>query len=350
MIKLDKISVEFKGKADNFEAVKDVSLVIEKSEIFGIVGTSGAGKSTLLRTINLLQRPTKGEIWIDNKNITNYTGEELRQIRLKTGMIFQSFNLIKGKTVSQNIAFALKARGVEKEIRDSRVRELLDLVGLPDKGNAYPSQLSGGQKQRVGIARALSNNPDILLCDEATSALDLESTEAIVSLLKEINKKLGITIIFISHELEVIKSLCHRVGVMSQGNLVEVGAVFDIFASPQDDFTKQLVSKTINLSIPEEVKAMTQGKLIRLQYKGDQTLEPVISSAAKHFKVDLNILHGNIQYINGKPLGALVIGVQGIEEEVNKAISYINGKVQELEVIYDGRNSGAFGELRESAV
>lgn len=350
MIKLRRVSVEFRGKAEDFKAVKDVSLVIETGEVFGIVGTSGAGKSTLLRTINLLQRPTEGEIWIDNKNVTNYAGEELRLIRRKTGMIFQNFNLIKGKTVQQNIAFALKANGVHKEKQQNRVQELLELVGLPDKADAYPAQLSGGQKQRVGIARALSNNPDILLCDEATSALDLESTEAIVSLLKKINKQLGVTIVFISHELEVIKNLCHRVAVMSQGRLVEVGEIFDVFSSPQADFTKQLVSKTTNLALPEEVKMSTQGKLIQLRYKGEQTLEPVISNTAKYFKIDLNILHGNIQYINGKPLGVLIIGIQGIEEEADKAIAFLRGKVQELEVIYDGRDVGIIEKLRESAV
>jgi D-methionine transport system ATP-binding protein len=350
MIRLDKISVNFPSKHEVFKAVEEVSLTIEKGEIFGIVGTSGAGKSTLLRTINLLQRPSFGEVWIDNKNITNFTGEELRQLRLKTGMIFQSFNLIKGKTVSQNIAFALKARGLEKNKLAKRTSELLELVGLPEKGDSYPSQLSGGQKQRVGIARALSNNPDILLCDEATSALDLESTESIINLLKEINHKLGITIVFISHELEVIKSLCHRVGVMNGGRLVELGQVFDIFASPQNEYTKQLVSKTIRISLPEEVKALTIGKIISLKYKGNQTLEPVISNTSKLYKVDLNILHGNIQYINNKPLGVLIIGVQGERIEIDKAIQYISSKVQELEVIYDGRNIRAIGELRESAV
>lgn len=350
MIRIENVSVIFHGKEEGFKAVEKVSLTIKKGEIFGIVGTSGAGKSTLLRTINLLQRPTEGEIWIGDRNITNFTGEELRRSRLEIGMIFQGFNLIKGKTVSQNIAFALKASGVEQEKAAQRTKELLELVGLPEKGDAYPSQLSGGQKQRVGIARALANYPDILLCDEATSALDLESTESIVQLLKDINSKFGITIVFISHELDVIKSLCHRVGVMKGGSLVEVGEVFEIFASPQHPYTKQLVSKTVNIRIPEEVKALAEGKLVLLKYKGEQTLEPVISSASKRYKVNLNILHGNIQYINGKPLGVLVIGIEGNEAEVYNAILYINSMVQELEVIHDGGNVRALRELRESVV
>lgn len=346
MIQLKNISVTYSGKEDDFQAVEGASLEIEKGEIFGIVGTSGAGKSTLLRTINLLQKPSQGEVWIEGTNITQLKGEALRLVRLKIGMIFQSFHLIKGKTVGQNVAFALKACGMEKEKQRQRVEELLELVGLPDKENAYPSQLSGGQRQRVGIARALANNPGILLCDEATSALDLESTEAIVRLLKEINQRLGITLVFISHELDVIKSLCHRVGVMKGGSIVEVGNVFDIFANPKHDYTKQLVSKTVNITVPEEVRSFTQGKLIRLRYKGEQTLEPVISNAAKLFRVHLNILHGNIQYIHGKPLGVLIISVHGEEEETNRAVSYIEKKVDELEVIDDG----AYSEFRESVV
>lgn len=350
MIRLEHISVEFHNKEDSLKAVNGVSLDIRKGEIFGIVGTSGAGKSTLVRTINLLQRPTEGAVWINGRNITSYTGESLRQVRLKIGMIFQSFNLIKGKTVLENVAFALKASGSDKKQQQTRANELLELVGLPEKSSAYPAQLSGGQKQRVGIARALANNPDILLCDEATSALDPESTEAIVKLLKDINQKLGITIVFISHELEVIKSLCSRVGVMQGGSLVEAGEVFDIFAKPRHPYTKQLVSKTINLNIPEEVKALIHGKLIRLKYNGEQTLEPVISNGAKIFKVDLNILHGNIEYINNKPLGMLLIAVQGRVEEVDKAIAYLKEKVQEMEVIYDGISGRAVGKLGESAV
>lgn len=350
MIRLENISVEFNNKEDSIKAVNRVSLEIRKGEIFGIVGTSGAGKSTLVRTINLLQRPTQGAIWISGMNITNYQGEDLRQVRLKIGMIFQSFNLIKGKTVLENITFSLKASGADKNRQKTRAHELLELVGLPEKSNAYPAQLSGGQKQRVGIARALANDPDILLCDEATSALDLESTGDIIKLLKGINQKLGITIVFISHELEVIKSLCGRVGVMQGGNLVEAGQVFDIFAKPQDPYTKQLVSKTINLSIPDEIKALINGKLIRLKYNGEQTLEPVISNGAKLFKVDLNILHGNIEYINDKPLGMLLIAVQGRLEEVDRTIAFLRERVQEMEVIYDGISGRAALELGESAV
>jgi D-methionine transport system ATP-binding protein len=263
-------------------------------------------------------------------------------------MIFQSFNLIKGKTAAQNIAFSLKANGVDKDRIESRTKELLELVDLSSKGSAYPSQLSGGQKQRVGIARALANNPDILLCDEATSALDLENTEAIIKLLREINCKLNITIVFISHEMDVIKKLCQRVGVMNSGRLIEVGEVFDIFASPKDNFTKQLVNKVVDISVPEEIENLTAGTLIKLKYKGKNAMEPIISKASKIFDVDLNILHGTIQYIGKSSLGILIIDIEGNLDEINKAIDYIKERVEELEVIKYGRNTGIAFESSES--
>ncbi len=239
MIRIEHVTKTY----DDVIAVDDVSFNIKKGEIFGIIGYSGAGKSTLLRCLNLLERPTTGKVWIDNKDFTKLTDREVRKERLKVGMIFQHFYLISSKTVYDNIAFSLKAAGKKKSDIKIRVLELLDLVGLTDRANHYPAQLSGGQKQRVGIARALANNPKVLLCDEATSALDPTTTVAILNLLKEINEKLGITIVLITHEMEVIKDVCHRIAVMENGKVIEIGSVYDIFANPKQALTKKFVRK-----------------------------------------------------------------------------------------------------------
>lgn len=255
MIRLENVSVDFPaGKAAQSRAVNNVNLTIQQGEVFGIVGTSGAGKSTLLRTINLLQRPTEGRVFLGDTLISDASGRELRQHRQRIGMIFQHFNLMHTRNVYDNVAFSLRAAGKSKEEIASRVPEILALVGLQDKGTAYPAQLSGGQKQRVGIARAIANHPEVLLCDEPTSALDLETSASILALLKSINVRLGITIVLISHEMSVIKSICQRMAVMTGGNIVEEGDVFTIFSSPQHAYTKQLVSHTSPVELPERFK------------------------------------------------------------------------------------------------
>jgi D-methionine transport system ATP-binding protein len=335
MIQLENISVTFGSGERKFSAVDDVSLEIKKGEIFGIVGSSGAGKSTLVRTINLLQRPTKGTVKIDGVDITNYKGETLRNVRLKVGMIFQHFNLIKGKTVFDNIAFALKASGKSKAEIKARTEELLSIVGLSDKSNAYPAQLSGGQKQRVGIARALANHPEILLCDEATSALDLETTESILQLLKEINKEFGITIVLITHEMDVVKSICNRVAVMKEGKVIEFGDSYDIFASPKEDFTKQLIERTLKLEIPKEILEESKGTIVKVTYKGTGAVDPILSNTAKKYSVHLSILHGKIEYIGGSPLGMLVVGLDGEKSDIQNAFNYIKESTYEA-VIYNG--------------
>lgn len=335
MIELKDVSVFFNIKGNNVEAVKDINVKINKGDIFGIVGLSGAGKSTLVRTINLLQKPTKGKIFINDEDITELKGEALRQIRLKIGMIFQHFNLISGKTVYQNIEFALKANNYPKDKIENRVEELLKLVYLQDKAKAYPANLSGGQKQRVGIARALANNPEILLCDEATSALDLENTQEILKLLKEINKKYGITIVFITHEMEVAKSLFNRVAVMHRGEIVEVNDVYSIFANPKDEVTKSLIHKNLNIELPRGVEGLIEeGKLLKIYYKGEKSVNPLIAEVSKKFEVYISIIHGKIDYINDKPLGILLINITGDTEEIRKAENYIRCNVSQVDKIY----------------
>jgi D-methionine transport system ATP-binding protein len=335
LIELKDVSVVFNIKGTGVEAVKDVNLKINKGEIFGIVGLSGAGKSTLVRTINLLQRPSSGKVIIDGVDITNLNGEELRKQRLKIGMIFQHFNLISGKTVYKNVEFVLKANNYPKNKRKEKVEELLKLVSLEDKAKAYPANLSGGQKQRVGIARALANNPEILLCDEATSALDLENTEEILKLLKKINEEYGITIVFITHEMEVAKRLFNRLAVMSAGRVVEVNDVYSVFAAPEDKITKSLISKNLNIELPKGIeKLISVGEIVKLHFKGDKSVEPLISEVSKKFKVYISIIHGKIDYINNKPLGILLINITGDKEEINKAKLYLKENVAEIEENY----------------
>ncbi|MFW2490604.1 methionine ABC transporter ATP-binding protein [Clostridium chromiireducens] len=334
MIELKNINVEFKSKGSLIHAVKDVNLTINNGEVFGIVGLSGAGKSTLVRVINLLQKPSSGQVFINGEDITTLKRSELRQTRLKIGMIFQHFNLISGKTIYENIEFVLKVNNYPKEKRKDRIYELLELVNLKDKVDVFPSNLSGGQKQRVGIARAIANNPEILLCDEATSALDLENTEEILKLLKDIKDNTGITIVFITHEMEVAKKLFNRVAVMSRGEIVEVNDVYSIFSDPKHEVTKSLINRNSNLVLPKEVlDSVSKGEIIKVYYKGDNSLKPIISEAAKNFDVDISIIHGKIDYIDGKPIGILIINITGDKDEIARAKMYIKENVIRTERI-----------------
>ena len=334
MIKFENVSVSFPYKNKVVDAVRDVSFSIEQGEFFGIVGTSGAGKSTLLRTINLLQSPTSGNIFVNSKDITRIKGEELRRLRLQIGMIFQQFNLIRTKTVFENIAFALKVAGKNKQEIEKRVPEVLELVGLTDKASAYPSTLSGGQKQRVGIARAIANNPQILLCDEPTSALDLETTNSILELLKEINTKLGITTVIISHEMNVIKKTCNRVAVMRHGEVVELDNVFNVFTTPKHEFTQSLVNHTTNLDLPSRLLQDKSKKMLKIIYNGDNAEESIIANTIQQFNVNLNILHGKIEYISEKPFGILLVQVDGINaSDISNAEQYLKEKTYKIEII-----------------
>lgn len=331
MIRLEGITKQYK----NTTAVHDISLTIGKGEIFGIIGYSGAGKSTLVRCLNLLERPTKGKIFIGGEEITALSDRDIRKKRQEIGMIFQHFHLISAKTVFDNVAFSLKAAGMPKEERNARVPELLEMVGLADKAKAYPAQLSGGQKQRVAIARALANNPKVLLCDEATSALDPTTTDAILQLLKEINRTLGITIVLITHEMEVVQKICDRVAVMEAGKIVELGTVYDVFSGPEHPLTKEFVQSVHSFSLPERLLESRKGTIAKITFKGDSAESPIISETLAKFSITINILHGQITYINDKPLGTLIIEAIGSRKEIEAAIRFIAARTKQLEVLAD---------------
>ena len=326
-------------------AVNDVSLTINDGDIFGIIGFSGAGKSTLVRCINLLERPTSGTVEVDGKDLTKLSEKELRESRKKIGMIFQHFNLFPSRTIFGNVAFPLQGSGLSKEEIAAKVRNLLELVGISEKENAYPSQLSGGQKQRVAIARALANDPDILLCDEATSALDPQTTKAILDLLKDLNKKLGITIVVITHEMAVVKEICNKVAVMEKGRVVEEGDVFSIFANPQEALTQSFIKTTSNLRKIEDlvyegspVVDLKPGELIvRLSYIEKNISEPLISAMTYKFNVILNIIFANIEIIQDAPIGGTVAIMSGKSEDIDAALDYLRDKNVGVEVIKDAR-------------
>ncbi len=326
-------------------AVNDVSLTINDGDIFGIIGFSGAGKSTLVRCINLLERPTSGTVEVDGKDLTKLSEKELRESRKKIGMIFQHFNLFPSRTIFGNVAFPLQGSGLSKEEIAAKVRNLLELVGISEKENAYPSQLSGGQKQRVAIARALANDPDILLCDEATSALDPQTTKAILDLIKDLNKKLGITIVVITHEMAVVKEICNKVAVMEKGRVVEEGDVFSIFANPQEALTQNFIKTTSNLRKIEDlvnegspVVDLKPGELIvRLSYIEKNISEPLISAMTYKFNVILNIIFANIEIIQDAPIGGTVAIMSGKSEDIDAALDYLRDKNVGVEVIKDAR-------------
>jgi len=333
MLELKNVSVRFRSRSRSVDAVRDASLHVERAEVFGIVGASGAGKSTLLRTINLLERPSEGEIWSGGRNIASLRGEALRKERLNIGMVFQHFNLLHSQSVFENIALPLRAAGQPKAAIQKRVEELLELVELGGMGRAMPSQLSGGQKQRVGIARALANHPGILLCDEPTSALDLETTESILNLLAGINQKLGVTIVIISHEMAVIKKICHRVAVMKDGVIVENKPVYELFAHPEHAFTRELVAKSLDLRLPERVLQERTGTIVRLVFLGARAEDPILNEITERFLVKANILHGRIEYIDDRPIGILIVSLQGKPARIKHALEYLQNCVARLEII-----------------
>ncbi|MDN4074954.1 methionine ABC transporter ATP-binding protein [Fictibacillus terranigra] len=335
MIEVRNLVKVYRSKKKEIVGVNNVSLSVKAGEIYGIIGYSGAGKSSLLRCLNLLEKPTSGEVEIDGVNLPSLKGEDLRKARLKIGMIFQHFHLVSSKTVYENIAFALKAAGKSKDEAEKRVLELLDLVGLADKKEQYPAQLSGGQKQRVGIARALANNPKVLLCDEATSALDPSTTKSILNLLKDINRKLGLTIVLITHEMEVVKEICHKVAVMQNGEVIEEGGVYDIFSNPQEPLTKDFINSILQFELPQQLIQNRKGKIIRIQFKGEIAEESVVSELFQKYKVKGNILHGKIEYIQEIPLGIFIMELTGEDSEVERAIEYITEKTRSLEVVHD---------------
>ena len=336
MIEIHNLSKIYETKNGTVTGVDNVSLAVNEGEIFGIVGYSGAGKSSLLRCINLLERPTKGSIKVDGIDLTSLKSKELREARLKIGMIFQHFYLISQKTVFENIAFALKAANLPKIQVKQRVEKLLEMVGLSDKKDVYPSQPSGGQKQRVGIARALANDPKVLLCDEATSALDPTTTKSILNLLKKINKELSITIVLITHEMNVVKEICSRMAIMQEGKVIEEGAVYDIFANPNAELTKEFIESVVSFNIPKLILDSCEGLIIKVTFRGKVADEGVISDMLQSFKVKGNFLHGSIEYIQDLPLGIFIMELRGTNKETTSALTYIEERAAQVEVLRDG--------------
>ena len=345
MIEFTHVSKDFGTGEKMVRAVRDVSLTIQDGEIFGIIGFSGAGKSTLVRCINLLERPTNGTVVVDGKEMTALSPKELRLARRKIGMIFQHFNLMPSRTVFGNVAYPLQGQGLSKQAIQNKVRKLLKLVDIADKETAYPSQLSGGQKQRVAIARALANDPKVLLCDEATSALDPQTTKAILTLLKDLNQKLNLTIVMITHEMAVVKEICDHVAIMEHGQVVEQGEVFSLFADPKQPITQNFIRTTSNLQKIEELIAegspvvqLQPGEVIvRLSYIQKNVSEPLISTISQRFQISLNIIFADIEIVQDAPIGGTVAILSGEREQITKAMEYLIEKNVGVEVLKDAR-------------
>ena len=352
MIQLVNVEKTYYSKAGNIEALKKTNLEIRDGEIFGIIGLSGAGKSTLIRCINMLEVPTGGQVFVDGQEMTALSGAALRKARQNIGMIFQHFNLLASRTVEENVAFPLEIQGLPKDQIRVRVAELLKLVQLDTRKDYYPSQLSGGQKQRVGIARALASNPKVLLSDEATSALDPQTTQSILALLKDINRKLNLTIVLITHQMEVVKEICDRVAVIENGNILEEGSMYRVFTNPQQDTTKEFVRTVNDIKLPplfrkDRVKQsyFPGTKLIvNLEFLSDpdapetkdgtaDAYQPVVSTIIKKFGVDVNILSGKVDYLKDAPYGTLLVEVIGGEDAIRQSLAYLESVHVKREVL-----------------
>ena len=338
MIELKELTKIFDTGKTTLTAVDDVNLSIDDGEIFGIIGYSGAGKSTLIRLLNGLEKPTSGTVDINGQKITAIKGADLRKARQKVSMIFQHFNLLWSRTVQENIEFPLEIAGVPQAKRELRVKELVELVGLDGREGAYPSQLSGGQKQRVGIARALANDPEVLLCDEATSALDPETTDAILDLLVDINKRLGLTIVLITHEMHVIRKICHRVAVMEGGKVVELGDVLTIFQAPKEAITKRFVAQVTETedsaaTIKHLRELYPTGELVKLIFVGEQTEQPILTKMIRNFPVEVNIVQGDISHTQRGAYGTLILQLKGSKQEIADAILFLEQEKVQTEVM-----------------
>ena len=342
MIELSHIEKTYESAAGPVKALKGIDLKIERGEIYGIIGLSGAGKSTLIRCINMLERPTTGKVIVDGKDMTAMSEAELRAARKNIGMIFQHFNLLSSATVYDNIAFPLRlAHKGEDEIR-KKVAPLLELVGLADKAHQYPAQLSGGQKQRVGIARALASEPKVLLCDEATSALDPQTTKSILSLIQGINQKLALTVVVITHEMQVIKELCDKVAVIENGVIAEEGRVLDVFTNPQQPITKEFISVLLSNELPAAFRGGRVSAepvadaylLVRLTFIGESADDPVLAGMIRRFPdVEVTMLFGNLDQIKATPFGRMIIGIRGAAERVDAALACLREQDLREEVI-----------------
>jgi len=341
MISLNNISKTFKTKNGDVTAVQPTTLEISAGDVFGIIGHSGAGKSTLIRCINLLEKPTTGNVVINDTDLTTLSTQKLIEFRRSMGMIFQHFYLMPSRTVLQNVLLPLKNTKLSKAVKEQKAKDLIELVGLSHRITAYPSELSGGEKQRVAIARALANDPIVLLCDEATSALDPKTTKAILELLKEVNEQLGITIVLITHEMQVIKEICNKVAVMEGGIIHESGDVFDVFASPQTPVAQAFVSSTNNIekihdlieNEPPMVNLQPNERLIKLTFKTGNAQDAIISEVIQKYHVSANIILGNVEQIQGRLIGNLVLVLKGDEQQLAQTQSYFTQRGVIVEVI-----------------
>ncbi len=338
VIEILNVEKVFKNKKSEVHALRNVSLKVEKGDIFGIVGYSGAGKSTLLRLVNLLEKPTSGSVKIEEREIINLSEKELNILRKNIGMVFQQFNLLESQTVYQNLKIPLIISETPKNSIDKRIEELLDFVGLKDKKNSSVSKLSGGQKQRIGIARALATHPKILLCDEATSALDPKTTKSILQLLKKINNEFGITILLITHEMEVVKEICNKVAVMQDGEIKEQGNIIEIFTNPQENITKNFISSIINNNIPESLKEELDLNLpvVKLTFLGEKSGQPLISEINKKFDISTKILSASVNELSNTILGVLVVQLEGNPAIINEVEEFIKNrgvKIERMEII-----------------
>lgn len=346
MIEFINTTKEFHVGQATVKALNHINLTIQKGDIFGVIGFSGAGKSTLLRTVNLLEEPTSGEVLVNGKNLTKLSKKQLREEKKNIGMIFQHFNLLHSKTVFDNVAMPLVLSGANKSKIAAQVQEVLTFVGLQDKAHRFIDELSGGQKQRVGIARALITKPTILLCDEATSALDPQTTKSILALLKRVNSEYGITILMITHEMEVIRDICNRVAVMENGQIIEEDNVLHIFSTPKQDTTKNFVQSVVRNEIPQSVYEQLNvidgsKRIYNMKFIGVDVGQPVVSQVAKKFAVDVNVLFGNITELQGIPFGHLIVELVGSAPEIQKAFLYIQSKNIHMEevVAHEGEHT-----------
>lgn len=322
IIEVTGLSKQFGEGEGSVRALKNINLSIEEGEIFGIIGLSGAGKSTLVRCMNLLERPTEGKIIVDGQDLMTLNNKQLRLARKSIGMIFQHFNLLMQRTCLDNITFPLELVGTPRKEAVERARELLKIVDLADKEKFYPSQLSGGQKQRIAIARTLATNPKVLLCDEATSALDPKTTRDILRLIQDINKRLGITVVIITHDMKVIEEICHRVAILNHGQVAETGTVEDVFSNPQTEAGRRLVYPD---GVPLELLPR-DGRVIRVAFNGGTAYQPLIASLAIECGVKVNILGADTRNIDGKAFGTMLLGLPENESEAMKALNYIHSQ------------------------
>jgi D-methionine transport system ATP-binding protein len=340
MIELKNITKTFIKEKRSVTALSNVSLIVPEGRILGVIGASGAGKSTLIRCVNLLEKPTKGEVIVNGQHLTSLSSGQLAKARRQIGMIFQHFNLLSSRTVFENIAFPLELDHTPKAEIQKRVNELLALVGLQEKANDYPANLSGGQKQRVAIARTLASNPKVLLCDEATSALDPATTRSILALLKDINQRFNITILLITHEMNVVKAICDEVAVISEGKLIERGAVSDVFSYPETNLAKQFIASSLHASLPaayeQRLSATPAGKghpVVKLEFSGRSAEATILSEASRLFEVDNNIISAQMDYTGGVKYGIMLIEVTGTADNTQRSLAYYSSKHIDVEVL-----------------